>query len=283
MIDLSRIGIIGATPLGVGLAELAAQNGLSVLLIDNDKGNLERGVQVIRESVDGWIREGRVKAEQKEEVMGRVQLALDYEVLKTVDFVFEAQIDSEFEKMASLRKCEEVLKPSAIFAIHSDTLSITKLSGDIKNPERILGIHFLTPVTSSRLVEIIRGVKTSEASLQGAVEVIKKLGREFIVVPDFPGYVVNRVMASMINEAVGLLYEGISSSTEIDKALSAGLNLKVGPLALADIVGLDTLLDILKTLYREYGHAKYVASPLLVKYVEAGYLGRKTGKGFYEY
>lgn len=281
--DISKIGIIGAGVMGGGIAQLAATKGLNLILIDTLKEKLEKSVDNIRQSVEKLVVKNEVTEEEKDSIMGRIQLALDIQALTQVDFVIETIDESEPLKSELFVNLHQVCKPQTIFASNTSSISITKLGSVSGRPRQFVGVHFMNPVPKIKLVEIVRGVQTGEETIKTAKELVQGLGKETVLSHDFPGFIVNRIIAPMINEAVYTLYEGVSVAEDIDRAMRLGTNHPMGPLALADLIGLDTVLISLRTLQKEFGDPKFAPCPLLVKYVEAGFLGRKTGKGFYEY
>lgn len=281
--NITRIGIIGAGAMGTGLAQVAAQSGLNVILVEALKENLEKGVDIIRRSLQELVDKKKMALPEKDQVIGRIQLALDLSALGMVDAIIETITEDEGQKIELFQKLDGLIPPQTIIASTTSIVSITKLARVTKRASQIVGLHFMVPVTLVPFVEVVRGVQTSESTINQALALAKKLGKETIIVHDFPGFVVNRVLAPMLNEAIFALYEGLASAPDIDKAMHLGTGHPMGPLALADLIGLDALLTILYSLYHEYGNAKYAPCPLLVKYVEAGFLGRKTKKGFYEY
>lgn len=281
--QITRIGIVGAGRMGVGIAQVAAQSGLQVILVDAVKENLEKGVEAIKRSLQKQIDKKERDEKGKETVLSHIQLGLDLGALSAVELVIEAITEDELSKIELFRKLEMIVSPQTILASNSSMVSLTKLASVTKRPEQVVGLHFMMPVTSMKLVELVRAVQTSEATLKEVEALAQKMGKETIVACDFPGFAVNRILFPMINEAAFALYEGVSSKEEIDRAMKFGANHPIGPLALADLLGLDAVVAMLTHLQQEYGNPKYAPCPLLVKYVEAGYLGRKTGKGFYEY
>ncbi len=281
--EISRIGIVGAGNVGAEMAEVAALHGLSVILVEAVKENLERAVDGIKRSLQKLVEKKELDEKGKEGVLARIQLGLDLGALAPVDLVIEAITEDEKSKIDLFRKLETIVSSQTIFASNSSVVSITKLARVTKRPEKVVGLHFMMPITSMKLVELVRGVQTSDETLQTAEKLAQKMGKETVFSNDFPGFLVNRILFPMINEAITLLYEGVGSKEDIDRAMKFGPNHPIGPLALADTIGLDAVLALLINLQQEYGNPKYAPSPLLVKYVEAGYLGRKSGRGFYEY
>lgn len=281
--EITRIGIVGSGSMGAEIAEVAALHGLGVILVEAVKENLERAVEGIKRSLQKLVEKKELDEKGKEGVLARIQLGLDLGALAPVEFVIETIPENEKSKVELFRTLESIVSPQTILASNSSLISITKLAQATKCPEKVVGLHFMMLPTSMKLVELVRGVQTSDATLQAADMLAKKMGKETVLSHDFPGFLVNRILFPMINEAVTLLYEGVGSKEDIDRAMKFGPNHPLGPLALADTIGLDVVLALLTNLQQEYGNPKYAPCPLLVKYVEAGYLGRKTGRGFYEY
>ncbi len=277
----SLIGIMGANSEGAEVAAAASLGGFSVLLVDVSKESLERGVESIRRLLQKRVEKKELSDAERNSAIARIQLGLDPVALAKTPFIIDTASDND----DSLRKLENTLSPQAILAFTAHHFSITKLARLSKKPAQVVGMHFLKPVLTHPVVEVVRGVQTSDATLQVVRALVVKLGKHAVVANDFPGFVVNRLQASVINEAVCLLYEGVASAEDIDQSMKVEVSpgVTLGALALADTLGLDHVLSHLYVLQREFGNPKYSPCPLLVKYVEAGYLGRKTGKGFYEY
>ena len=281
--NITKIGIVGAGVIGAGIAETAACRGLGVILIETAKSQLEKGVEYIRRGLKKGIERKEVPEKDEDLIIGRIQLALDIQVLSKIDFVIEAVSEEEKTKTELISKLHTICPAQALFASTTSSLSITKLARASKRAPQVIGMHFMNPVPVMKLVEIVRGVQTAPETIQAAKNLASLLGKETVLAHDFPGFMVNRVIAPMINEAICALYEGIGSAQDIDRALKLGANHPMGPLQLADLIGLDLVLHSLQALQKEFGNPKFAPCPLLVKYVEAGFLGRKTGKGFYEY
>lgn len=277
------MGIVGAGSIGSGVAFSAVKAGISVILVEAIKENLEKGAESIKRSVRKMVEAKEVLENEVETIFGRVQMGFDLAALGKVDFAIESITEDEKLKSNMVRELDNILKPQAILASHSALVSITKLAKSTTRPQQVVGMHFFKPVEKTKFVEIVRGVQSSEQVLRSTLDLAKRLNFEAIVVHDFPGMVTHRILATMMNEAIYALYEGLASAVDIDKALRLTSEQPTGPLAQADRMGLDVLYSYLKSLHQEFGNPKYAPCPLLVKYVEAGYLGRKTGKGFYEY
>jgi len=243
----------------------------------------KRGVDTIARNLDRMIERGRFKPEERERVMRRVETTTNLEDLSKVEFVIEAVIENEDAKIALLQKLDKVCPPDTIFASNTSSISITKMGAKTSRADRVIGMHFMNPVPAMKLVEIIRGLATSEATYQQTRALAGQLGKTTMTAQDFPGFIVNRVLLPMINEAIYTMYEGVGGVTDIDTAMKLGTNQPMGPLELADLIGLDTCLAIMEVMHRVLGDDKYRPCPLLKKYVDAGYLGKKSGRGFYVY
>ncbi len=281
--SLHQIGVIGAGQMGAGIAQVAAQAELAVVMHDISPEMCKRGVDSIARNLDRMIERGRFKPEERDRVMRRVETTTNLEDLGKVGFVIEAVIENEDAKIALLQKLDKVCPPETIFASNTSSISITKMGAKTSRADRVIGMHFMNPVPAMKLVEIIRGLATSEATFQQTRTLAEQLGKTTMTAQDFPGFIVNRVLLPMINEAIYTMYEGVGGVTDIDTAMKLGTNQPMGPLELADLIGLDTCLAIMEVMHRVLGDDKYRPCPLLKKYVDAGYLGRKSGRGFYVY
>ncbi len=281
--SIRTIGIVGAGQMGAGIAQVAAQAGLDVLLHDVSKDVLRRSLEGIARNVDRMIARGRIKPEQREAILKRIRTTDKLEDLADSDFIIEAILEDEDAKIGLLKRLDKVCPPQTIFASNTSSISITKMGARTSRADRVIGMHFMNPVPAMRLVEIIRGLATSQQTYDATRELAERLGKTTMVAEDFPGFIVNRVLLPMINEAIYTLYEGVGRVTDIDTAMKLGTNQPMGPLELADLIGLDTCLAIMEVMHRVLGDDKYRPCPLLKKYVDAGYLGRKVGRGFYSY
>jgi 3-hydroxybutyryl-CoA dehydrogenase len=281
--SIRKIGVVGAGQMGAGIAQVAAQAGLGVLLHDVNDDVLKRSLDGIARNVDRMIARGRIKPEQRDAIVRRIETSARFEDLADTDFVVEAILENEDAKIELFKKLDQVCPPAVIFASNTSSISITKMGARTSRADRVIGMHFMNPVPAMRLVEIIRGLATSQDTYDATRELAERLGKTTMVAEDFPGFIVNRVLLPMINEAIYTLYEGVGRVTDIDTAMKLGTNQPMGPLELADLIGLDTCLAIMEVMQRVLGDDKYRPCPLLKKYVDAGYLGRKAGRGFYSY
>jgi 3-hydroxybutyryl-CoA dehydrogenase len=281
--EIKTIGVVGAGQMGSGIAQVAAQAGYEVVLLDVSQEALERGLGAIRRSLGKFLEKGRISQEAHEATLGRIRTTLDLEALKEADLIVEAIVEEEGAKRALLEKLGALAKPEAILASNTSSIPITALGRYSGRPERFIGMHFFNPVPLMQLVEVIRGELTLEATRDAVVEVARRMGKTPLEVQDYPGFISNRLLMPMINEAVEALREGVASKEAIDGIMRLGMNHPMGPLELADFIGLDTCLAIMEVLHRGFGDDKYRPSPLLRRMVQAGLLGRKTGRGFYLY
>ncbi|MBE8539259.1 3-hydroxybutyryl-CoA dehydrogenase [Geoglobus acetivorans] len=280
--DVKKVGVLGAGTMGGGIAQVCAMAGYEVVLRDIEDRFLERGLANIRKSLEKFAEKGRLN-EDVETIMGRIKPTTKLEDLADVDVVIEAIIENMDLKKETFKKLNEIVKrEDAIFASNTSTLSITEMAAVTRRPENFVGIHFMNPVPVMKGVEIVRGLLTSDETLEFAVEFTKKLGKEPVVCKDSPGFISNRILMPWINEGIWVLYEGVATKEEIDRGMRLFTNVPMGPLELADLIGLDICLAAIETLHRELGD-KYRPCPLLKQMVQAGLLGRKTGRGFYDY
>ena len=280
---IERIGVIGAGQMGNGIAHVAALAGYSVTLLDLEQPKLDKAMETIERNLARQVRRERLAEADKTGALGRIAASLDYASFGDCDIVIETAAEDEAIKREIFRALVPHLKETALIASNTSSISITRLATTTDRPERFIGMHFMNPVPMMDLVELIRGLATSEETFEEVRALAKKLGKTVSVAEDFPAFIVNRILMPMINEAVYTLYEGVGNVAAIDRAMKLGANHPMGPLELADFIGLDTCLSIMQVLYEGLADSKYRPCPLLVKYVEAGWLGRKSGRGFYDY
>jgi 3-hydroxybutyryl-CoA dehydrogenase len=280
---LNTIGIIGAGQMGAGIAQVAAQSGLNILLNDISDEMVARGRQGIERSLERMMQRGRVKLDEGDRIMRRIEVTTSLDDLAATDFVIEAVVENEDAKIALFQKLDRICPPQVIFASNTSSISITRMGARTSRADRFIGMHFMNPVPAMRLVEIIRGLATSPETYDTTRHLAERLGKDTMTAEDFPGFIVNRILLPMLNEAIYTLYEGVGGVSDIDTAMKLGTNQPMGPLELADLIGLDTCLAIMEVMHRVFGDDKYRPCPLLKKYVDAGYLGRKVGRGFYKY
>jgi len=277
------IGVLGAGQMGNGIAQVAASHGLNVKLVDISDAALAKGVATIGSSCDRLIKKEQMTTAQKEQILGRISSSTQISHFADCDVVIEAIAENIDLKLKTFKSLDEICKPSALLCSNTSSISITKIAAATKRPDKVAGMHFMNPVPLMKLVEGIRGLQTSDDTFAQVSALATHMEKTFVEVRDFPGFAVNRILMPMLNEAVYALYEGVASVEDIDQAMKLGTNQPMGPLTLADFIGLDTCLAIMRVLHEGLGDSKYRPCPLLVKYVEAGWLGRKSGRGFYEY
>jgi 3-hydroxybutyryl-CoA dehydrogenase len=280
---IESIGVIGAGQMGAGIAQVAAQAGLSVSLSDVAEDSLEAGRSAVQKSLSRLRRKDVLSQQQCDDALARIAWSTTLESHREKEFVIEAVVENEAVKTSVFSKLDEICGAETIFASNTSSISITRLAANVKSPGRFIGMHFMNPVPLMKLVEVIRGLNTSEATYAATVSLAERLGKTTTLSQDFPGFIANRILMPMINEAFFALMEGVGSAEDIDTTLLLGANQPMGPLALADLIGLDTCLSIMLVLHRELGDSKYRPCPLLRKHVDAGRLGRKTGRGVFEY
>lgn len=281
--EIERIGVVGAGTMGNGIAQVFAAAGYNVIMRDVGQAQLERGMSSVGKSLAKLVEKGKIGAEEREAALGRLQTTTKLGELVGCDLVVEAIFENFEAKAAAFRELDSLLRPEAILASNTSSIDITRLAAVTGRPDRFIGMHFFNPVPLMSLVEVIRGLATSDETYTTVRDLAQKLGKTPVEVKDYPGFVSNRVLMPMINEAIFALFEGVASKEDIDTVMKLGMNHPMGPLTLADFIGLDVCLDILYVLYDGFKDPKYRPCPLLVKMVQAGKLGRKTGEGFYSY
>jgi 3-hydroxybutyryl-CoA dehydrogenase len=283
MDSIHTIGIVGAGTMGHGIAQVAAQSGYLVILVDAVPAALERGRAQIGKGLERLVTKGKLAAEDRDQALGRLTTGGDLAALAGADLVVEAVVEREDVKRTVLSELDRACPADTILATNTSSISITRLAAATSRPEKVIGMHFMNPVPVMQLVEVIRGLATSQETWEAVETASRKMGKTPVEVHDAPGFVSNRVLMPMINEAIFCLYEGVGKAEAIDEVMKLGMNHPMGPLALADLIGLDVCLDILRVLQQGFGDPKYRPCPLLVKMVDAGRLGRKSGRGFYDY
>jgi len=275
--------IIGAGTMGAGIAQAFAQAGHEVVLKEIVQENIERGINTISKNLDRLVKKEKITSDKKEEILSRVSGTLSNDDIKDSDIIVEAAIENMDIKKKIFKELDEICKEDTILASNTSSLSITEIASATNRPDKVIGMHFFNPVPVMKLVEIIKGIATSEETKEKIVEMTKELGKTPVEVEEAPGFVVNRILVPMINEAVGILADGVAVAEDIDESMKLGANHPIGPLALGDLIGLDVCLAIMEILYEEFADTKYRPHPLLRKMVRGGLLGRKTKKGFYDY
>ena len=283
MDGMTKIVVIGAGTMGNGIAHTAAASGFDTTLIDVDQPILDRALSTISANLQRGVDKGKMTADEKQAVMARINATADMASVGAADLVVEAIVENLAAKTALFEKLDRLTKPECILSSNTSSISITKIAASTKRPEKVIGMHFMNPVPVMTLVEVIRGIATSDETYRAVEDLSKRMGKTPIEVNDYPGFISNRVLMPMINEAIFTLYEGVAAPEAIDGVMKLGMNHPMGPLTLADFIGLDVCLAILRVLEDGFGDPKYRPCPLLVKMVDAGWLGRKSGRGFYDY
>lgn len=281
--NIKKVGVIGAGTMGSGIAQVVASSGIEVTLIDVSEGYLERGIKNIEKSLERLVKKGDLKEEDSRSSLSRIQSSTSFSDLSEADLVVEAVFEDMNVKKEIFKKLDDNTRPEVILATNTSSLPIVEIAVNTSKPDKVVGMHFFNPAPIMKLVEIIKTITTSDDTVDFAYDFAKVLGKEPVKTKDTPGFIVNRVLIPMLNEAVFALQDGVGSPEDIDKAMKLGTNQPIGPLSLIDLIGLDVTLNVIDVFYNEFQDSKYRAAPLLRQMVRAGWLGRKTGKGFYDY
>ncbi|MBV1879365.1 MAG: 3-hydroxybutyryl-CoA dehydrogenase [Pseudomonadales bacterium] len=280
---MKKIGILGAGTMGAGIAQTYASKGYDVVLRDIEQSLVDRGLLNITQNLSNAVDKGRLNADDKEQTLNRISHTIDIGQLADCDLIVEAAVENMAIKKVIFAELDQICNNTTILASNTSSLSITEVASSTERPDKVIGMHFFNPAPAMKLVEVIRGIATSQTTTDAVTALAKDIGKQPVEVAEAPGFVVNRILVPMINEAIGILADGIASLEDIDAAMQMGANHPMGPLALGDLVGLDVCLAVMEVLYDEFGDSKYRPHPLLRKYVRAGWLGKKTGRGFYQY
>jgi len=281
--SIQTFGVIGAGQMGTGIAQVAAMSGLNVIMNDIKDEFVDRGLATITKILSRNVDKGKMTDDEKGAVLGRITTSVSLTDMSSADFVVEAAVENEALKFQIFKDLDEICESGVILATNTSSIPIGRIAAQTRRPEKVIGMHFMNPVPVMRLVEVIPGIATSPDTLQVTWQLAEKFGKTPAKANDYPGFIANRILMPMINEAVYCLYHNVGNREDIDTVMKLGMNHPMGPLALADLIGLDTCLAVMETLYDGFKDSKYRPCPLLRKYVEAGWLGRKTGRGFYEY
>ena len=280
---MKKIGVLGTGTMGAGIIQVLAQNGFEVVLRARRETSVEKGIAAVNKNLDRLVAKEKLTADAKKEIMDRIHGSTDISIVADADLIIEAATEEIESKKALFAELDQLCKPETIIATNTSSLSITEIAAATNRPDKVIGMHFFNPVPLMKLVEIIKGLTTSDETRDTILELSKTLGKTPVEVAEAPGFVVNRVLVPMVNEAVGILADGVATAENIDQAMMLGANHPIGPLALGDLIGLDVCLAIMETLHAEFGEDKYRPHPLLKKMVRAGKLGRKSGTGFFDY
>jgi len=281
--EIEQFGVIGSGQMGNGIAQVAAASGLKVLMSDIKQEFCDRGIANIKKNLDRSVSKGRLDGKERDAILGRITTTTELSDMKAVDFVVEAAVERQDLKFKIFEDLDSYCKPHTILSTNTSSIPIGRIAARTKRPDKVIGMHFMNPVPVMKLVEVIKGLPTSDETFKTTWALSEKFGKTPAEANDYPGFIANRILMPMINEAVFCVYQGVGKVEDIDTVMKLGMNHPMGPLALADLIGLDTCLAIMETLYDGFKDSKYRPCPLLRKYVEAGWLGRKTGKGFYDY
>jgi 3-hydroxybutyryl-CoA dehydrogenase len=282
--DIKTVGVVGAGTMGSGIAQVASQvAGLNVIMNDIKQEFVDRGIAAIDKNLERLVSTERITADEKKAVLGRIRTSTDIADMKDADVVIEAAIETLDLKLDLFKRLDEVCKPGVILATNTSSISVTRIAAATKRPDKVVGMHFFNPAQLMKLVEVVNGLATSRETTAATVALSEKFGKTPVEASDFPGFIANRIVVPMMNEAMYALYEGVATVEAIDSCVKLGFNHPMGPLELADLIGLDVLLHVMNVLYDGFSDSKYRPCPILKKYVAAGYLGRKSGRGFYDY
>jgi 3-hydroxybutyryl-CoA dehydrogenase len=281
--EIKTIGVVGAGQMGNGIAQVAAASGFQVMMSDIADSFLQKGLNTIAKNLERSVEKGKLSQAKRDEILGRIRGTVQLQEMANVDLVIEAATENESLKITLFKDLDRISRPDVILASNTSSISITKIAGATQRPSQVIGMHFMNPVPVMKLVEIIRGLRTSQETFNAVKSLAEKMDKTPVEAHDFPGFISNRILMPMINEAIYTLFEGVGTPEAIDTVMKLGMNHPMGPLALADLIGLDTCLAIMEVLFEGFKDPKYRPCPLLKKYVDAGYLGKKSGQGFYTY